>query len=148
MGKDIATCGHENGISCSVKASTRDCQPCTDFGTYCIDCLRDYYYEDRIEDESVKELCRLAGFKMRVLNNYIGSNVNIKKVYDAMDKFNLEYDSVPRLGIASSIFYCKLMEEVSVSMAPYNQPSSLIINSPMGQLEIRESVGADELEVF
>ena len=59
----IATCGHKvfEGISCSLKLSEKEWS----YGTYCADCLKSYFDNNEIDNESevVKLLQELAKLK-------------------------------------------------------------------------------------
>lgn len=70
----IATCGHKvfEGISCSLKLSEKEWS----YGTYCADCLKSYFDNNEIDNESevVKLLQELAKLK--------AENEKLKKMID------------------------------------------------------------------
>jgi len=86
----IATCGHKvfEGISCSLKLSEKEWS----YGTYCADCLKSYFDNNEIDNESevVKLLQELA--KLKEENEKLKAELfNQKEHYEVLKE---NYDNV------------------------------------------------------
>lgn len=61
MGKEIATCGHviTEGLTYSREGTTRDFEPCTDYGNWCMKCTLEFYEHDerKILNSEINKFC-------------------------------------------------------------------------------------------
>ena len=73
MGRMWLSCGHEakhGGITVEKKGWTRDCKEAIDFGSYCDECLIEFYHEgELIKDSNIYNLIHGYEQKLKGMNN-------------------------------------------------------------------------------